>query len=103
MTVFARNRALLDLPNVSVLLSEALQGAGIRDANTLCTAGAEKSWLQLHQHPVHSSPQCLLALEGAIHGVDWHDIPYQRRLELERFALEHGARSGVSASLPRPS
>lgn len=101
MNTLVKNHSLFDLPNLSVLMCEALQHAGISNAGALCEAGAEKCWLLMHSQPVHASAHSLLALEGAIRGIDWRAIPYDRRLELERFALDHGARR-PPASFARP-
>lgn len=85
-----RSTQLNDLPNISVVLAEALRAAGISTPQSLFEAGAQQSWCRLRARGnapagIHS----LLALEGAILGLDWRSLPSDRRHALVRFASEN--------------
>jgi len=77
---------LSELPNISAALDEALNRVAMSSPEALKLAGAEAAWTRLHQNGFHPSIQTLLALEGAIRGVDWQSLPAARRFELVRFA-----------------
>lgn len=79
-------RALLDLPNISVALAETLRRCGVSSPQTLFALGAEQAWRLLRRAGVRSCIQSVLALEGAITGVNWQAVPPARRQELMRFA-----------------
>lgn len=64
-----------DLPNIGPALAARLSDIGITEPDQLREAGSVACVLRLHD--VHD-PACyntLYALEGAIRGIRWHDIP----------------------------
>lgn len=79
---------LTDLPNISVALGEALSRAGLQSPEALRLAGAEAAWNLLQIAGFRSCMQSLLALEGAIQGINWQALPAARRFELVRFAAQ---------------
>ncbi len=91
----AARHTLTDLPNISIALAEALRRVGLNSPQALYEAGAERAWTLLQQTGIRSCIQSLLALEGAIVGVSWQQVPAERRHQLMRFAAS--ASFGTSA------
>ena len=77
-----RTRDLTDLPNITIVLGEALKRVGITSIAELETLGAERAWERLCAAGVQPDAHVLLALEGAITGLPWRDLPRPRRCEL---------------------
>ena len=77
-----RARDLTDLPNITIVLGEALKRVGIASIADLGTLGAERAWERLCAAGVQPDAHVLLALEGAIAGIPWRDLPRSRRCEL---------------------
>lgn len=85
LTYFARH-GITDLPNISIALGEELKKAGIRCPTDLVRSGAEAAWSRIRAIGRHDNIQTLLALEGAVQGVDWRSLPHDRRASLVHFA-----------------
>jgi DNA transformation protein and related proteins len=88
---------LTDLPNISIALGEALRRVGLASPEALNAAGAEAAWTLLQKAGVRSCIQSLLALEGAVQGVNWQALAAERRFELMRFAAQQ------LTELPKPT
>jgi DNA transformation protein len=75
---------LTDLPNVGAVLAERLRRAGIGTPADLRKAGSVRALLRVRRAMVGDKPcvSMLCALEGAIRGVRWHEIPRAERSEL---------------------
>ncbi len=71
---------LRSLPGIGPQLEQALQAAGITDAETLRRLGAEAAWWAVH--PRFTCLHSLLALEGAVRGVPKHDLDPATRQRL---------------------
>lgn len=85
-----RPHDLTDLPNITILLGEALQRVGITSIADLVAVGAENAWNRLGEAGIHLDAHVLLALEGAIEGVPWRDLPRMRRCELLHWLMHAG-------------
>ncbi|MBU0595103.1 TfoX/Sxy family protein [Candidatus Bipolaricaulota bacterium] len=76
------SKARQALPNIGTSVARELLDAGISTAEGLKRLGAVDTALQLiaSGHEVCASK--LYALEGAIRGIRWHDIPLEERRAL---------------------
>lgn len=72
-----------DLPNIGPALASRLAEIGIANPDQLRAAGSVACVRQLHEAHEPACYSTLYALEGAIRGVRWHDIPAQERQELK--------------------
>lgn len=73
------------LPNIGRVLRERLHQAGIENVDELVAVGSENAFLRLN---IIDSTTCLhelMALEGAVQGIRWHDLDWQRKCELKAF------------------
>ncbi|HVU33837.1 MAG TPA: TfoX/Sxy family DNA transformation protein [Opitutaceae bacterium] len=83
-----QQRSLLDLPNISVALAEALRRCGVSYPQALFELGTERAWRLLRQAGVRPCIQSALAVEGAILGTSWQAVPPARRQQLMRFVSQ---------------
>lgn len=74
---------LSDLPNIGPELETLLREHGILSADELRAIGAMEACRRL-QLQGESCINKLYALEGAIRGVRWHDLPPEEREVLRR-------------------
>ena len=77
------------LPNIGPELAIQLKKAGITNAEELVRLGAMNAWRRLVRAGLRGDVTSLLALEGAIEGIRWHEIPLERRQELKQFAVSY--------------
>jgi DNA transformation protein len=73
------------LPNIGKVIAEKLKRADIHSYHELKKIGAEKAFLRLKMEDEDACLSSLCALEGAIEGIRWHDLPKERREELKSF------------------
>ena len=76
------------LPNIGKVMAEKLKRADIHSYHELKKIGAEKAFLRLKMEDEGACLSSLCALEGAIEGIRWHDLPKVKKQELKRF-FEH--------------
>ncbi len=70
---------LTDLPNIGQTLADKLIDAGIRSHDELARIGSVKAVLRIASSDESGCYNMLFALEGAIRGVRWHNIPANDR------------------------
>lgn len=75
---------LTDLPNVGAVLARRLREAGIETPAELKAAGSVGAAMRIRSETPGDAPcaSMLYAMEGAIRGIRWHDIPKDERSEL---------------------
>lgn len=73
------------LPNIGKVLAAQLAEAGIPTAEALREAGSQNAWLAIRAIDPSACYNRLCALEGAIRGVRWHDLPPEVKAELKDF------------------
>ena len=73
------------VPNIGKVLADLLVEANIDSIEKLKQKGAEKAFLELRRIDKTACLSKLNALEGAIQGIRWHDLPAKRRKELKEF------------------
>lgn len=88
------SKSIEELPNIDLGLAARLKQAGITDADALIQIGAGKAWQRLLRHGWQGGIDGLLRLEGAISGVRWTQVPFDRQQELclEAVAYSQGVR-----------
>jgi hypothetical protein len=86
------------LPNIDAQLAADLEAIGINTAEDLVRDGAGKVWRRLVDEGLCHDIQSLLILEGAVEGVNWSQIPFDRRqeLSLEAVSYSQGERAAVA-------
>lgn len=77
---------LEELPNLGAVMARKLKTAGIEAPEQLRAMGARQAWRQIR---ALADPliclSALQALEGAVRGVRWHDLPPEVRQDLKAF------------------
>lgn len=77
---------LEELPNLGAVMVQKLKEAGIETPEQLRAMGAKQAWRQIR---ALADPgiclSALQALEGAVRGVRWHDLPPEAKQELKAF------------------
>ncbi len=82
-----------DVVNIGPVLARELRAAGITSREALQQLGAMKTWERLSQvNPDRDCASSLLALEGAIRGVRWMELPDADRKQIAAHAA-HAKRS----------
>lgn len=72
-----------ELPNIGPALAARLAEIGITTPDELRAAGSIACVRQLHEAHEPACYSTLYALEGAIRGIRWHDLPAHDRQELK--------------------
>jgi DNA transformation protein len=76
---------VLGLRNIDPAITQWLHEVGINSAEQLRAMGAAPAYRMMRAwRPWSTELVVLWALEGAITGVDWMDVPPERRAELRR-------------------
>lgn len=74
---------LTSLPNIGKVLSERLIEVGLDTPSKLISAGAENAFIRLLTVDEGACLNELMALEGAIQGIRWHNLDETKREELK--------------------
>ena len=78
-------KQLAELANIGQVLGTKLKEAGIESPDQLTSLGAEQAFIRLKTIDEGACLSMLCALEGAIRGIRWHQIPKERKEELKAF------------------
>jgi DNA transformation protein and related proteins len=88
-------RTISQLRNLGPVCEQDLNAAGIFTANELKALGAEAAFLSVLETRKKNgrSAKCcnatyLYALYGAIHNIDWREVPEKQKLEFKQFTAE---------------
>ncbi len=73
--VAVRSPTLADLPNISFRTAEQLQQVGIVSVAQLRQVTALGAWRKLNRAELHPDSLVLFALEGALRGIPWTELP----------------------------
>ena len=76
---------LTSLPNLGKVLAQNLETVGIKTPEQLKTMGSEEAFARLSTLDESACINMLYALEGAIQGIRWHQLPAGRKKELLDF------------------
>jgi DNA transformation protein and related proteins len=75
--------AIDQLPNIGPVLAESLKIIGVTDQASLARMGSVQAIINLENAGQDTCCSKLYALEGAIRGVRWHDLPEELRKQLK--------------------
>ncbi|BBB89908.1 MAG TPA: TfoX/Sxy family protein [Methylomusa anaerophila] len=76
---------LTDLPNIGTTMAGRLASAGIADAETLRQIGSREAFRKLRAVDPGACLSALSALEGAVRGIRWHNLPPEVKKDLKLF------------------
>jgi DNA transformation protein len=71
------------LPNIGPVLAEGLKLIGVTDPESLARMGSVQAIISLEKAGQDTCCSKLYALEGAIRGMRWHDLPEELRKQLK--------------------
>jgi DNA transformation protein len=77
--------SLTDMPNIGNTLVDKLKTVGIKTPNDLINIGSENAFIRLITIDPDACINSLYALEGAVQGIRWHDLPDSDKLRLKSF------------------
>jgi DNA transformation protein and related proteins len=66
---------LEDVVNIGPALAHDLRAIGVEDIDALRDVGAQEAWLRLYEAGARDCLSSFLALEGAVRGVRWMQLP----------------------------
>lgn len=82
---------LIEMKNIGQVLADELKEVGIKNSEDLIKVGSIGAMLRLNVSYDTCSNK-LYALEGAIQGIRWHDLPSELRSELLKLYKEQRAK-----------
>jgi len=80
---------LSKLPNIGRVLEEQLNYAGITTVDDLINMGSKEAWLKIRELDESACLSRLMALEGAIQNIRWHDLSEDDKRNLRDFYNMH--------------
>jgi len=75
---------LTDLPNIGPQLAKHLKQVGVETPEQLRCSNAESLFIQIRANDPSACVCKLMAIDGAIRGIRWHDLPAERKNELKQ-------------------
>lgn len=76
---------LSKLPNIGKFLEKQLNDVGIDTIDDLIDCGSEEAWLKIKEIDETACLNRLMALEGAIHNISWHNLSQEDKDKLRMF------------------
>ncbi|GHV82685.1 competence protein TfoX [Spirochaetia bacterium] len=76
---------LSNLINVGKELEKQLNEIGVKTFDELKKIGSKTAWLKIRDMDSSACYNRLCALEGAIQGIRWHNLPEKIKKELKEF------------------
>ena len=76
---------LSKLPNIGKVVEEQLNDVGITTVNELINIGSKEAWLKIKEADDSACLNRLMALEGAIQNIHWHDLSDTDKKNLKDF------------------
>jgi DNA transformation protein and related proteins len=82
---------LESLPNIGRELSGKLIHAGVASPAELAALGSKEAFVRIREQDTDACLSMLCALEGAVQGIRWHNLPEDKKRELKAFfrTLQH--------------
>ena len=80
---------LSKLPNIGKVLEGQLNDVGISTADELRDIGSKEAWLKIKEIDESACINRLMALEGAIQNIRWHDLSEDDKKNLKDFYNSH--------------
>jgi TfoX C-terminal domain. len=78
---------LVKLPNIGKKIEEQLEQVGVKTPAELTGLGSRKVFERIMTIDETSCINKLYALEGAIQGMRWHDLPENEKMALKEYYL----------------
>lgn len=76
---------LSKLPNIGKVLEGQLNDVGIYTVDDLINIGSKEAWLKIKEVNDSACINRLMALEGAIQNIRWHDLSKKDKQNLKDF------------------
>ena len=76
---------LSKLPNIGKVVEEQLNEVGINTVDELIDIGSKEAWLKIKEVDDSACINRLMALEGAIQNIRWHDLSDEDKNNLKEF------------------
>lgn len=76
---------LSKLPNIGKKLEEQLNEVGIESYDDLANIGSKEAWLKIKEIDESACINRLMALEGAIQNIRWHNLSDEDKRNLKEF------------------
>ncbi|WP_343210682.1 TfoX/Sxy family protein [Anaerolentibacter hominis] len=76
---------LTKLPNIGKAMEEQLIAVGVESEDQLKELGSRQAWLRIKAIDDSACYNRLCALEGAVRGIRWHDLPAEVKADLKEF------------------
>lgn len=76
---------LSKLPNIGKVLEKQLNDVGIDTADDLINIGSKEAWLKIKKIDESACLNRLMALEGAIQNIRWHNLSDDDKKNLKDF------------------
>lgn len=76
---------LSKLPNIGKVLEKQLNDVGINTDEDLIDLGSKEAWLKIKEVDDSTCLNRLMALEGAIQNIRWHDLSQEDKDNLREF------------------
>ena len=76
---------LSKLPNIGKVLEKQLNDVGINTVDDLINLGSKEAWLKIKEIDDSACLNRLMALEGAIQNIRWHNLSEEDKDNLRDF------------------
>ena len=76
---------LSKLPNIGKVVEKQLNDVGINTVDELINIGSEEAWLKIKEIDETACLNRLMALEGAIQNIRWHNLSDEDKKNLKDF------------------
>ena len=76
---------LSKLPNIGKVLEKQLNDVGINTVDNLINLGSKEAWLKIKEIDDSACLNRLMALEGAIQNIRWHNLSEEDKDNLRNF------------------
>ena len=78
---------LSKLPNIGKVLEKQLNDVGINTIGDLVNLGCKEAWLKIKERDDSACLNRLMALEGAIQNIRWHNLSEEDKDNLRNFYI----------------
>ena len=76
---------LSKLPNIGKVVEKQLNDVGINTVDELINIGSKEAWLKIKEIDESACLNRLMALEGAIQNIRWHNLSDEDKKNLKDF------------------
>lgn len=80
---------LSKMPNIGKVVEKQLNDVGISTVDDLIDLGSKEAWLKIHEIDESACLNRLMALEGAIQNIRWHNLSEEDKDDLRNFYDSH--------------